>query len=76
MLQISYSTRRPALYDIEDGGSLWSNANFHQLSMSNDREKIPIRWRRIIDSIAFIFAVGVAVWVKYGLDGSWYAAIG
>jgi hypothetical protein len=36
---------------------------------------MPMRWRRIIDSIAFIFAVGVAAWVKYGLDGSWYAAI-
>jgi uncharacterized membrane protein len=37
---------------------------------------MPMRWRRIIDSIAFIFAVGVAAWVKYGLDSSWYAAIG
>jgi uncharacterized membrane protein YhfC len=37
---------------------------------------MPMRWRRIIDTTAFIFAVGVAAWVKYGLDGSWYAAIG
>jgi hypothetical protein len=33
-------------------------------------------WRRIVDSIAFIFAVGVAACIKYGLDSSWYAAIG
>jgi hypothetical protein len=33
-------------------------------------------WRRIINTIGFIFAMGVAVYIKYGLDGSWYLAIG
>jgi hypothetical protein len=28
-----------------------------------------MRWRRMIDSVAFIFAVGVAVWIRYGLAG-------
>jgi Na+/H+ antiporter NhaD/arsenite permease-like protein len=35
-----------------------------------------MRWRRMIDSVAFIFAVGVAVWIRYGLDRDWYSVIG
>jgi hypothetical protein len=35
-----------------------------------------MRWRRIIDSTAFALAVGVAAWTRYGLETSWYAALG
>jgi hypothetical protein len=37
---------------------------------------MPIRWRRIIDSVAFILAVAVAGYARYGFDASWYAAGG
>jgi hypothetical protein len=33
-------------------------------------------WRRVIDSTAFLLAVGVAVWIRYGLESSWNLAIG
>ena len=35
-----------------------------------------MRWRRIIDSTAFALAIGVAAWTRYGLETSWYAALG
>ena len=37
---------------------------------------MPMRWRRIIDSTAFALAVSVAAWTRYGLETSWYAALG
>jgi hypothetical protein len=36
---------------------------------------MPMRWRRIVDTAAFVLAVTLAIYVKYGLEGSWYAAI-
>jgi hypothetical protein len=34
-------------------------------------------WRRVIDStLTFLLAVGVSVWIRYGLESSWYLAIG
>lgn len=32
--------------------------------------------RRIIDSFSFTLALGVGAYVRYGIDGSWFAAIG
>ncbi len=36
---------------------------------------MPTRWRRIIDSAAFMLAVAVAAYARYGFDASWYAAV-
>src|SRR5258708_2984764 len=33
---------------------------------------MPMRWRRIVDTAAFVLAVTLAIYVKYGLEGSSY----
>jgi hypothetical protein len=37
---------------------------------------MPMHWRRILDSGVFLLALGVAAWIKYGLDSAWWVAIG
>jgi hypothetical protein len=37
---------------------------------------MPMHWRRMIDGSAFILAVAVGAYLRYGLEASWYAAIG
>jgi hypothetical protein len=37
---------------------------------------MPMYLRRIIDSLSFIIAVGVGTFIRYGIEGSWLAAIG
>jgi hypothetical protein len=36
---------------------------------------MPMHWRRITDSGAFILAVGVAAWMRYGLDLAWWTSL-
>jgi hypothetical protein len=36
---------------------------------------MPMHWRRVVDSAAFFIALGVAVWMRYWLDSTWFAAI-
>jgi hypothetical protein len=40
------------------------------------RNKMPMRWRWILDSTVFVVAVGVAAGARYGLGTSWSAAVG
>lgn len=37
---------------------------------------MPMHWRRILDTTAFIVGVCVCVWAKYALGINWYQAIG
>src|SRR5437667_10572027 len=37
---------------------------------------MPMHWRRLLDSVSFLLGLGVAAWMKYGLDSAWWAAIG
>jgi hypothetical protein len=37
---------------------------------------MPMHWRRVVDSAAFLIGLGVAAWMWYGLDSTWWAAIG
>ena len=37
---------------------------------------MPMLWRRIIDTAAFVLAVAIALCIRYGLEWSWYTAVG
>ena len=37
---------------------------------------MPMFWRRVIDTSAFLLSVLVAVWMRYGHNYGWLAAIG
>jgi hypothetical protein len=46
------------------------------LSRTNTSAPAVINLIRIIDSFSFIVALGVGAYIRYGIDGSWFTAIG
>jgi hypothetical protein len=36
---------------------------------------MPMHWRRVVDGAAFLIALAVVAWMRYGLDSTWWAAI-
>ena len=36
---------------------------------------MPMHWRGVVDGAAFLIALAVVAWMRYGLDSTWWAAI-
>jgi hypothetical protein len=66
-----------AIQLVGGGSAALTRGNAARPSLARFRGTLTGHWgaRRIIDSAAFMLAVAVAAYARYGFDASWYAAV-